>query len=222
ALVGDLSAFLDAHGLDRVVLVGQDWGAIAAQGVAALRPERVTHLVSLGSYALTWSDGDGFPPPAVLQALWYQWLLLTDLGPAVLRFERDAFCGHLWDVWSPTWDGRRAAFEAVRPSLAGDDFVDVVVSAYRHGRVPTVSDPRYDHLDAALAAAPEIPVPATILLGADDGVELPSPDDPRDARFFTDLRERRILPGAGHFPHREVPEVVAGAVLDAAGVDRVR
>lgn len=183
------------------------------QGVAALHPQRVERLVTLGTYGLTWDDAEGFPPPRVLHALWYQWVLMLDLGPALLRYARDEFCSYLWDAWSPTWPGRQEAFAHARPSLANPDFPDVVLSAYRHGRGEAVTDPRYDDLEAALAAGPTIDVPTTILLGADDGVELPQTEDPRDGRFFTRIRERRLLPGVGHFPHREDPATVAAALL---------
>lgn len=213
ALVDDLVCLLDALELPTVTLAGQDWGSRAVQGVAALHPGRVSHLVTMGSYGLTWDDGDGFPPPPVLHALWYQWLLLLDLGPALLRFDRDAFCAYLWDVWSPTWPERQRAFARMRPALDNPDFADVVLSAYRHGRAEAVTDPRYDHLDAALSAGPAIGVPTTLLLGADDGVELPQAEDPRDTRYFPRLLQRRLLPGVGHFPHREDPHAVAEALL---------
>lgn len=217
ALVADLVAFLDGLGVDRVTVVGQDWGSRAGQGLAALHPARVDHLVSLSSYGLSWDD-EGFPPPPVLQALWYQWVLLTDLGPAMMRFDpgaRTAFLRHLWDVWSPTWPGRGEAFRAAADSLDNADLVEVVLSAYRHGRAEAVSDPRHDDVDTALAAGPVVDVPATVLLGADDGVELPREEDQRDARFFPRLVERRLLPGVGHFVHREAPDAVADAVLAA-------
>lgn len=220
ALVDDLVALLDALELPTATMAGQDWGSRAVQGVAALHPQRVEHLVTLGTYGLTWDDGEGFPPPRVLHALWYQWVLMLDqwvlmldLGPALLRYARDEFCSYLWEAWSPTWPGRQEAFAHVRPSLENPDFTDVVLSAYRHGRGEAVTDPRYGDVDAALAAGPTIDVPTTILLGADDGVELPQAEDPRDARFFTHIRERRLLPGVGHFPHREDPATVAAALL---------
>jgi len=216
ALVTDAIEFLDALGVDRVVVAGQDWGARIAQGVAALQPQRVEHLVSLGSYGLTWDDG-GFPPARVLHALWYQWVLLLELGPAMLRYDptaRNAFYSYLWDVWSPSWPQRQAAFDAVRDSLSNPDFTEVVLSAYRHGRADTVADPHYDTVDAALDAGPQVTVPTTILLGADDGVEQPTPDEQRDAAFFPQLRGRRLLPGVGHWPHQEAPDEVAAALLD--------
>lgn len=45
ALVADAVCFLDAVGVQRVTVAGQDWGARVAQGLAALHPERVEHLV---------------------------------------------------------------------------------------------------------------------------------------------------------------------------------
>lgn len=214
ALVTDAVAFLDALGVRRVTVAGQDWGARVAQGLAALHPERVEHLVSLGSYGLSWEDG-GFPPPKVLHALWYQWLLMLELGDALLRYDLDArtgFFAYLWDVWSPTWTGRQQAFSSVRASLTGPDLADIVLSAYRHGRTDTITDARYDDVEAALAAAPRVEVPTTVLLGADDGIEQPAVDDPRDTHFFPHLRSRLLLEGVGHWPHRGAPDLVADAL----------
>lgn len=46
-LVADLVAILDALGLDRVKLVGHDWGAVIAWVFAAKHPERVERFVAL-------------------------------------------------------------------------------------------------------------------------------------------------------------------------------
>src|SRR5258707_2098742 len=50
ALGRDLADFMDALGLSRAVLAGYDWGGRAACIVAALWPERVTGLVTMGGY----------------------------------------------------------------------------------------------------------------------------------------------------------------------------
>lgn len=46
-LVGDLIALLDALGLEKVFVVGQDWGAIIAWYMCLFRPDRVKALVNM-------------------------------------------------------------------------------------------------------------------------------------------------------------------------------
>ncbi|PIN11860.1 Soluble epoxide hydrolase [Handroanthus impetiginosus] len=45
-IVGDLVALLDALGLERVFLVGHDWGAIVAWSFCLFRPDRIKALVN--------------------------------------------------------------------------------------------------------------------------------------------------------------------------------
>jgi pimeloyl-ACP methyl ester carboxylesterase len=46
-LFGDVMAMLDQLGVARAHVVGHDWGAALAWGIAALAPDRVDHLVAL-------------------------------------------------------------------------------------------------------------------------------------------------------------------------------
>jgi pimeloyl-ACP methyl ester carboxylesterase len=46
-ILADLRAVLDALGIDRASVVGHDWGAIAAWGLAGWHPERVDRLVAV-------------------------------------------------------------------------------------------------------------------------------------------------------------------------------
>ncbi|PIN04425.1 Soluble epoxide hydrolase [Handroanthus impetiginosus] len=46
-IIGDLVGLLDAMGLDRVFLVGHDWGAVMAWYFCLLRPDRIKALVNL-------------------------------------------------------------------------------------------------------------------------------------------------------------------------------
>ncbi|HVT20961.1 MAG TPA: alpha/beta fold hydrolase [Mycobacteriales bacterium] len=52
ARVGDLGAVIDACGADRVALLGLSGGGPAAIAYAVHHPERVSHLILYGSYAL--------------------------------------------------------------------------------------------------------------------------------------------------------------------------
>src|SRR5215831_14963254 len=45
-LFGDLTVALDQLGVERTHVVGHDWGAALAWGMAALAPDRVDHLVA--------------------------------------------------------------------------------------------------------------------------------------------------------------------------------
>jgi len=46
-ILGDVLGILDQLGLDRVRVVGHDWGAAVAWGLAALQPDRVERLVAV-------------------------------------------------------------------------------------------------------------------------------------------------------------------------------
>jgi len=216
ALVQDVIAFADALGLDRFILVGHDWGAQAAQGVAALYPERVSHLISFAPYSLTWSGyQEGAPDYAQIRALWYQNVLNQDMGEGILYGDRRGFSRYLWETWSPTWDVSDAEFEATAPSFDNPDFVPVVLHAYRSGYGAAINDPRYDAIEAQMAARPPITVPTTILLGADDGINIFNPSMLEQSSDFTGDYSASVHEGVGHFIHRERPDVVIAAITAA-------
>ena len=207
ALVSDLRDFTDALGVERATLVGQDWGARAAQGVAALHPERVDRLVTFGGYAISFGE-DGPPPPyAVMQTLWYQHLLNMPFAEGILRGDARGFARHLWSIWSPGWDEaeREAALDAVAPSFANPDFVPVVLSSYSY--TAQRYDPDLVELEAKLAAAPQVTVPSTIIRGAQDPLETPA-EFADDGAKFTAVERSVTWPDAGHFAHREKPDTL--------------
>ncbi|GMI78068.1 hypothetical protein like AT4G02340 [Hibiscus trionum] len=54
-IVGDLVGLLDSLGVDRVFLVGHDWGAMIAWSFCQLRPDRVKALVNLSVAFQPWN-----------------------------------------------------------------------------------------------------------------------------------------------------------------------
>ncbi len=96
------------------------------------------------------------------------------------------------------------------------DFVEVVIHSYRHrfGGIP--GDPDVAWIEEKLARQPDIPSPAIVLQGADDGVDPPQEED-YARRHFTGPYERRVIAGAGHNPPQEAPAAFAQAVLDVLG-----
>jgi pimeloyl-ACP methyl ester carboxylesterase len=118
----------------------------------------------------------------------------------------------LWRTWSPTWADASVAFPLSSPSLHNPDFVDVVIHSYRHRYGAVAGDPRYQHVEDALATLPKITVPTIVLEGLADGVG--SSTAVEDAVMFTGPYEYRALAGVGHNTPQEAPREFARAVLD--------
>ncbi len=89
-LVGDLTALLDALGLERAVVVGHDWGGIVAWQMALLAPHRVAGVVGVNT--------PFFPRPpvsplellrAAAQGGFHYVLYFQEVGVADAELERD-------------------------------------------------------------------------------------------------------------------------------------
>lgn len=217
AAVGqDLLDLIEALGVDQAVVAGFDWGCRAACIAAAVRPERIAGLVTVGGYCIQDIAASATPAPAIDEYHdWYQWYFQTDRGRAGLEQNRDDICGLLWRLWSPEWPEAAAAFERSRDSLHNPDFVDIAIHSYRHRHRAAAGDPKYDELETYLATTPPITVPTISLDALADGF---GPDDSeRHRQRFTGEFEIRPLPGIGHNVPQEAPEAFADAVADLAG-----
>ena len=203
ALGADLLGLLDALALGPAVLGGYDWGGRAACVVAALWPERVRGLVTVGGYNIQDIAASAVPAaPEQEHRYWYQYYLHGERGRAGLAADRRAFCRLLWRLWSPGWAFDDATFERTAVSFDNPAFVDVVVQSYRHRFGLAPGDP----------AVAEIAVPTVVLHGGDDGVG-PAAQSEGQARHFTGPYTRQVVPGAGHNLPQEAPGSFALAVL---------
>ena len=160
ASAGDVLDLMDALSLDRVAVVGQDWGSRAACVAAALHPERVRALVTVGGYTIQNIAEMATPEDPEQEArLWYQWYFNTERGRAGLAANRRAICRLLWRTWSPGWCFDEATFDRTATSFDNPDFVDVVIHSYRHRHRNAPGEPRFDADEARLATTPPILVP---------------------------------------------------------------
>jgi pimeloyl-ACP methyl ester carboxylesterase len=216
ALGCDLLDLIAALGLERPILAGYDWGGRAACIVAALWPERVGGLVSVGGYNIQNIAGAGQPQsPAAEYRYWYQWYFHTERGVAGLTANRGPMCRLLWELWSPNYRFDAATYRRTAASFDNPDFVAVVIQSYRHRYGNAPGDPRYARFEARLAQSPSIVVPTVVLHGAADGVAPPASSEGH-AQHFTGPYQRRVIPVAGHFLPREAPGAVVTAVQELA------
>jgi len=212
-LAHDILTFMDALKIAKAVLAGYDWGGRAACILAALWPDRVRGLVSVGGYNIHDIPGSAKPQkPENEYRFWYQYYFHCERGRAGLRENRREFCKLLWRLWSPTWQFTDEEFNRTALSFDNPDFVDVVIHSYRHryGLVP--GDPSVEETEQRLTQQPQISVPAVVLDGLDDGV-LPLGGSEGHRHFFTGPYDHRMIPGVGHNLPQEAPREFANAVL---------
>ena len=214
ALGADLIDFMDALGVRQAILVGYDWGGRAACVVAALKPERVRALVSVGGYNIQDIARSARPASALQEySYWYQWYFQTERGRAGLQQNRREICELLWKLWSPNWKFTSEEFERTAQSFDNPDFVAVSIHSYRHRYGAAAGDPAVREFERRLAETPLISVPTVVLHGACDGVTAAEISE-RHARFFTGRYRRELVATAGHFLPREAPAPIIKAVLE--------
>jgi len=213
AIGSDLKELMDALGIERATLAGYDWGGRAACIVAALWPERVRSLVSIGGYNIQ-DIARNVRPEAADQEwrFWYQWYFNTARGVEGLAANRHDLCRLIWKMWSPNWKFDDATYAATGAAFDNPDFVDIVIHSYRHRYQAAPNDPAYETIERRLALRPRITVPTIVLHGAADEVD--PPELSADGSQFTASYRREVVPLAGHFFPREAPQKVIDAVLE--------
>ena len=101
-----------------------------------------------------------------------------------------------------------------RPAWDNPQFVDIVIDYYRMRHGGSLSRRAYAEAQEKLDAKPrpKISVPALFIHGSADACDLPAGAEGQEAAF-TGGYERLLIPGVGHFPHRENASAVAEALL---------
>jgi pimeloyl-ACP methyl ester carboxylesterase len=212
-LAHDLLAFMDSLEISEAVLAGYDWGGRAACILAALWPDRVRALVSVGGYNIQDIPGSVEPQiPENEYRYWYQYYFHSERGRAGLSKNRRELCKLLWRLWSPTWKFTDDDFNQTAISFNNPDFVDVVIHSYRHRYGVVPGDPSVEETEQRLIELPKISVPSITLDGHDDGVA-PLGGSADHHHFFSGKYAHRVIPGVGHNLPQEAPREFAEAVL---------
>jgi pimeloyl-ACP methyl ester carboxylesterase len=213
AVATDVTALMDALGIQAAILAGFDWGARSADVVAALWPDRCKALVSVSGYLIGSQAANAAPlPPQAELAWWYQFYFATDRGRAGYEKYRRDFSKLIWQLASPKWAFDDATFARTAAAFDNPDHVAIVIHNYRW-RLGAAGEPQYDDLERRLAGAPVISVPAITLEGDANGA--PHADATAYAGKFTGKYEHRVIGGGvGHNLPQEAPQAFAQAVID--------
>jgi pimeloyl-ACP methyl ester carboxylesterase len=217
ALATDVTALMDALGIERAILAGFDWGARSADVVAALWPDRCQALVSVSGYLISSQAAGSAPlPPRAELAWWYQYYFATERGRDGYGKYRREFSKLIWQLASPKWAFDDATFERSAAAFDNPDHVAIVIHNYRWRLGLAAGESQYDDLERRLAELPAVTVPTITLEGDANGA--PHPDASAYASKFSGKYEHRVIGGGvGHNLPQEAPQAFAQAIADVGG-----
>ena len=205
---------MDALDIENAIVAGFDWGARTADIVAALWPDRCRGLVSVSGYLIGSQRAGQVPlPPEAERQWWYQYYFATERGRAGYERYRREFAKLIWRTASPEWHFDDATFDRTAASFDNPDHVDIAIHNYRWRLGLAEGEPQFDELEARLAEAPNITVPAITLEGDANGAPHPDPAAYAD-KFSGEYSHRTIEGGIGHNLPQEAPQAFVDAVLD--------
>jgi len=207
-LASDVLAVLDAEGIDRVRLVGHDWGGWIGYLLCLRAPERFKQYLAL-NILTPWTE-----PRMILPEIWrftYQWVIATPSvgyrlhttgtlvpkvlrGASVIRDNLDSATVHIFSDNLAEPDRARAGVQMYRTFLLREQ--------------PGIIGGRY--------ARERLTVPTYQLHGTDDAALRPKMLAGWQ-RHVDDMR-LELVDGVGHFIADEAPDLVAERALSFFGV----
>ena len=206
----DILELLDVLELKTVSVIGHDWGANIAEALAIGWPDRINRIALLSTPPRL--GGMPTPPFEHAQLEWYHWFQATKRGEAAVRADPNGFARIMWVNWSPKGWFTEETFKQVALSWQNPDFVDVTLHSYRSRWDEAEPDPKSAALEEKIKSTKTLSLPAMYVQGEVDGVNPPqfSKDVPKK---FAGPFDYVLLPGVGHFPSREAPDVLVTHLL---------
>jgi pimeloyl-ACP methyl ester carboxylesterase len=207
ALSKDVASLIQALSDRPALVIGNDWGALAAMGAAIIAPERVRACVSLGMPPLSRALGHmTFNPRQWYRCRHAFGLAFRADAEEWLMRDNMALVDELWRRWSPTFDPGSDRIEDIKRTLQAPGAVNAVVNYYRHGLNPfnTV------HPSAARTVRMSMRTcsrPTLVLRGARD-LCMTRMSFWDAHRAFTGPFQLLELPSVGHFMALEAPDAV--------------
>jgi pimeloyl-ACP methyl ester carboxylesterase len=181
------------------VLVGHDWGAMAAYAAAARAPERIARLCTVAVPHLRVA-GPRFLAPRQLAKSWYVALFQLRLyAEARVRAHDFRFIDELWRAWSP---GHHEDLTDVIACFRAPEHLRAVLGYYR-----AILSPRNHWVRRRTR------VPALYVHGEDDGCVGIELCRDLEAAYTNGIQVERVG-GAGHFVHLERPDEFNRVLLD--------
>jgi pimeloyl-ACP methyl ester carboxylesterase len=201
-VAGDLLGLITALGEERASVIGHDWGGFAAYTAANIAPQRIDKLVVMAVPHMSQGNSN----LAQLKKSWYVMLFqLPWLPERLVRRDNFEFIDQLYRDWSPNWDEAEFALKPVKQALSAAGGLPAALAYYR-ALVRGSNKPDREIM------ARQVSVPSLWIAGEVDGSVGLDQFVGLEAAF-TDRFELLIVDKAGHFVHREAPDLVHNRLL---------
>jgi pimeloyl-ACP methyl ester carboxylesterase len=204
AMASDVLAVLDELGLERVKLVGHDWGGWIGFLLCLREPQRFERFLALNILP-PWTSARAIAPH--LWRFWYQWMILSPVVGYRLHRSGDFVPKVLvgGSTRREVWD--RETLRAFADSFTEPSRARAAVQMYRVFNLreaPAILRGRYGQA--------WLQVPTKMLFGTDDAALRPELLD--GCERHAEAMEVELVDGCGHFIADEMPDLVADRARD--------
>lgn len=208
----DVIALIDAFKAKDAILIGHDWGAGAAYGVAQAAPEKVKAIVTMAIPLSPAFFSSYITNPAQMKRSWYLFFFQSPYAADAFKNNDYAFIDVLWKDWCPDWKDYGEHLKSVKETFRKTGSAEAAVNYYRQsfGNY-TLTDPTLLKIQNSFSGKP-FNVPTLYLHGQNDGC-IGVENVEGMEYLFTGKFEKQIIPGAGHFIQMEKPEMVNQYIL---------
>ena len=200
----DIAALIDHFGEERAVVVGQDSGGFYAWHFAMTHPEKTARLVSVGTIHPAGLIRELVSNPEQQQASTFQRGMqenpnaAAEFGAAMRG--RPASPGDTPELAAL----RRQAYERLYP--------ESIVNFYKANWPLPPFTLEMEGFGFRIGEFPPVQAPTLLIYGRDSGPFKPETLDGM-WRLVDGPLTLRVLPGVGHGPHTQVPEIVTPVIL---------
>ncbi|MCZ6831642.1 MAG: alpha/beta fold hydrolase [Gammaproteobacteria bacterium] len=213
AIAGDVIAWADQLGADKVHLLGHDWGAAVTYVAGGMAPERFHSLMTIAvPHAARFADAAKQVPSQLAKSWYMMFFQLRGIAEFAMAYNDWALIRRLWKNWSPGYALSDEEWRALRETFQAPGVKKAMLNYYRQNATPSML---LGIKEMPAARFPTVPVPTLALTGADDGCI-----DSRlydytftEQDFPAGYRVERIA-NAGHFAQIERPEEVNRLLLE--------
>ncbi|RHX84856.1 alpha/beta fold hydrolase [Leptospira stimsonii] len=218
-LAGDLKFIVESlkakYKPENTIVVGHDWGAIAAYALANLSPSSLDTLVALSVPPLpTFLKNLLFYPSQIVRS-WYILFFQLRAGIPESALLKNDLLRRLWEDWSPGWKIPEKRFQEVSENLKVPENLSTALGYYRGLLTPSNFSLWNSSREIVFQ---KIGVPALVLSGEKDECISPNVFRGLESEFYSRVLFK-IVNNAGHFLPLEAPEIVAQEILSFLKLD---